>query len=301
MFPLSSVLPAFALFLAASAAGPIGRRAISTSYFQTFQLYEQYAAAAYCPGNNNSPNTKLICPSGNCPLVQSSNTSTVTEFQNTLETDATGFVATDNTNKVIVISFRGSVSLRNFITDFNFPLMRTSLCPNCQGSTGFWTSWVEARPQVLDAVKKGVASNPGYKIVATGHSLGGAMATFAAAELRNLGYNVDLCTFGSPRVGDDATATFITNQAPAKGANWRMTHWNDPVPRLPPRAFDYAHVSPEYYISVGNGAQVTSNDFITYQGITNSQGNAKWILTDILAHGWYFNQISACNPGIIEI
>lgn len=33
-----------------------------------------------------------------------------------------------------------------------------------------------------------------------------------------------------------------------------------------------------------------------FQGLTESQGNAAWLITDILAHAWYFNSIAACFP-----
>jgi len=40
-------------------------------------------------------------------------------------------------------------------------------------------------------------------MIVTGHSLGGAIATLAVAELISKGIQVDnLYTFGSPRVGD---------------------------------------------------------------------------------------------------
>jgi hypothetical protein len=55
--------------------------AISTQLLNTFVLYEQYAAAAYCPENNDSPNTKIFCTSDSCPLVQAADTNTVVEFQ----------------------------------------------------------------------------------------------------------------------------------------------------------------------------------------------------------------------------
>jgi hypothetical protein len=42
---------------------------------------EQYAAAAYCPENNNSPGTQLSCHVGNCPRVDAADTTTAIEFE----------------------------------------------------------------------------------------------------------------------------------------------------------------------------------------------------------------------------
>lgn len=57
--------------------------AISESDYSNLNLFEQFSAAAYCPNNNNdvAGGTKLSCPTGNCPLVDSSDVTTVYEFQ----------------------------------------------------------------------------------------------------------------------------------------------------------------------------------------------------------------------------
>ena len=111
-------------------------------------------------------------------------------------TDVTGFVATDSTNKLIVVSFRGTNSIRNAITNTLFLLIPVDLCPGCRGFKGFWISWLEARARVMEAVENAVAEFPEYDLVVVGHSLGGGIATFAAAQLRNAGYAAALvCAF----------------------------------------------------------------------------------------------------------
>lgn len=48
------------------------------------------------------------------------------------------------------------------------------------------------------------------EVLVTGHSLGGAIATFAALEIRHSGYNVDhFYTFGCPRVGSSRFAKYF--------------------------------------------------------------------------------------------
>lgn len=142
-------------------------------------------------------------------------------------------------------------------------------------------------------MKKTLQANSGYKLVATGHSLGGAIASLAAADMRNKGYDVALYTFGAPRIAGSKLSTYITNQA---GGNYRVTHWNDPVPRVPPIAMSFVHISPEYYINRGNGQAVGVGDIKIYQGSVNMLvGNGAWIATDILSHLWYFNGVSNCS------
>jgi pimeloyl-ACP methyl ester carboxylesterase len=119
-------------------------------------------------------------------------------FASASYTDVTGFVAADNTNKLVVISFRGSVSEDNFIADVNYTRVESDLCPNCLVHRGFWFSWTEARNQTLTALMSIAKAYPSYKVVVTGHSLGAAIATFCAAEVRKLGYEASLVSSFTP-------------------------------------------------------------------------------------------------------
>lgn len=113
--------------------------------------------------------------------------------------DATGFVSLDHTNELIVVSFRGSRSISNFIGNLNFVLVPWSICTGCTAHLGVLESWNAARPLVLDAVNSAKSSHPDYQVVSTGHSLGGALATLAAADIRKSGHDVELvcCLFYS--------------------------------------------------------------------------------------------------------
>ncbi|KAF1934258.1 alpha/beta-hydrolase [Didymella exigua CBS 183.55] len=269
------------------------KRAIDTMLLQTFRLMSQYASAAYCTNNFNSPGTQIQCGSGNCPLVEAADSATVLEYSKTETlTDVTGFVAIDHTNNVIMVSFRGSQSIDNWLTNLDFGLTATDICSGCTAHSGFYQSWLDARDTVTPAVQAAVKKYPAYKVSVTGHSLGGAIAPFAAAQLRNKGLAVALYTFGSPRVGGSALSSYISNQ---KGGNYRVTHWNDPVPRVPLLVMGYVHTSPEYYINKKNKAAITESDFQVIEGSVNLfKGNAAWLLTDIEAHRWYFTQMYTC-------
>ncbi|KAF2738367.1 alpha/beta-hydrolase [Polyplosphaeria fusca] len=178
------------------------------------------------------------------------------------------------------------------MANLDLSAVQTDLCNGCTAHSGFWRSWVDARKGVLAAVKIASNSHPDYELVATGHSLGGAIATLAAAQLRNDGYNTTLYTFGAPRVASATLSSYITKQA---GGNYRITHWNDPVPRLPPLWMNYVHISPEYYINRPTFALVSATDLKTYTGSVNLLGNAAWIVTDVGAHLWYMLSICGCS------
>ncbi|KAL8718477.1 MAG: hypothetical protein Q9225_004391 [Loekoesia sp. 1 TL-2023] len=275
---------------------------ISAGDYDNLNLFEQFAAAAYCPGNNNDQagNSKITCAAGNCPLVQNDDVVSVYEFENSLVTDVTGYVAIDNTRSLTVLAFRGSKSVRNFVADADFPATPTDICPSCTAHAGFWNSWVEARAGVLAALKTAAASHPGNRVIVTGHSLGGAIADLAAAEIRKSGVTADLYTYGAPRIAGKALSDFITNQN--MGGNFRVTHKNDPVPRLPPVVLGFVHISPEYYISTPNNVVPTANDITKYDGSINLQGNSgnNPLNTDLSAHGWYFNSVGACGGSDFE-
>jgi predicted lipase len=83
------------------------------------------------------------------------------------------------------------------------------------------------------------------KVLVTGHSLGAAMATLAAVDLANAGYDTDLITFGSPRVGNKAFSEYVNNTV--NGVNLRVTHGNDIVTVFPPQLTGYHHVGREVH------------------------------------------------------
>jgi len=148
----------------------------------------------------------------------------------------------------VVLSFRGTVSLKNVLTD-----MRAwySTHPPARGHwylgtrpfvhQGFLRSWTAdgLKDKVLRRVNEVVASlaktqgGGRVRVFVTGHSLGGALATLAALDIKSLGeareqLDVTLYTFGAPRTGNHAFARDIAAKVPN---TWNVINDQDTVPR----------------------------------------------------------------------
>lgn len=206
----------------------------------------------------------------------------------------------DTVKQEIVLAFRGSVSIRNWVTDLSLALDDCDEelgYPDCKVHSGFRGAWQDTEPLAMSYVDAALAQYPNYTLVLTGHSLGGAAATVAAAYLRKAGRSCDLYTYGSPRVGNEAFALYMG--ATAKGFNYRVTHFDDPVPQLPPASAllgSYRHTSPEYWIMSENSTTTPSvSDIQVCPGTHNESCNAGTGGLDISAHSNYFGSLSACG------
>ncbi|KAI1643134.1 alpha/beta-hydrolase [Daldinia loculata] len=259
----------------------------------TFKFFSQYAGASYCNSEVDLGST-VTCAENTCPDVTSAGAKVVATFSGNL-TDIQGFVSSDDTNELIVASVRGSHSIRNFVADLSFVPLPCDLVDDCLIHSGFLLSWQEIEDALLDGVAAAKEANPSYKIIFTGHSLGGAVATVAAGYARDQGYELDLYTYGSPRVGNQAFVDFVTAQP---GGEFRVTHLDDPVPRLPPIAVDYRHTSPEFWISdeSDNSTINAASDIKVCEGFANTDCNGGTDGLNIFAHLLYFDNISGCGP-----
>ena len=268
---------------------------VSGELLQRFGLMAQYSAAAYCPGNNNGTGTLITCPIGNCPLVEAARGPGLFEFEDTIWADNTGVVAIDNTNQLVVLAFRGSESVSNWRVDLYAVRHPSDLCRHCHVHSGFWNAWTEIRERAKAKVLTAVRIHPEYRLVITGHSLGGAIATLAAGDFRKMHHRLaattELYTFGAPRVGNRHTAAFLTKQS---SLSFRITSMSDPVPRQPGHILGYWHTSPEYWIH--NHPQNPGPDDITViTGFYNKHGNSGEHGLNVARHREYFGPITSCS------
>ncbi|KAL1060210.1 hypothetical protein V6Z11_1Z116600 [Gossypium hirsutum] len=141
----------------------------------------------------------------------------VVDIQNCLQ----GFVGVAKDLNAIVIAFRGTQdnSIQNWVKDLFWKQLDLKYpgMPNAMVHHGFYTAYhnTTIRPGILYAVKKAKEFYGDLDIMVTGHSMGGAMASFCALDLKvnHEAKNVQVITFGQPL---------------------RVTNEHDIVPHLPP-------------------------------------------------------------------
>jgi len=105
--------------------------------------------------------------------------------------------------------------------------------------SGFLKAFGEVS-ELLDGLVS--AKKPSQTVWLTGHSLGGALATLAAAHLGRDAVN-GLYTYGSPRVGDAAFVKVL----PERGY-YRFVHRDDWVTTVPPKILGYVHAGVEILV-----------------------------------------------------
>ena len=139
------------------------------------------------------------------------------------------------------VVFRGTETdqWNDICTDMLTFRVKTPFLPDeCRVHAGFLGQYMSGRTLIIDTIK--YMANP--KVVCTGHSLGGALSTLCAldAEQNAEGDVETYCvTYGSPRVGGG----HFRNLFDAVIDNsFRFVDVNDPIPRVPLRAWGFKHV-----------------------------------------------------------
>ena len=154
-------------------------------------------------------------------------------------------------NDLIVVVFRGTEDLLDWLTNLRAGWVVL------QGGVGVHRGFFEAYWPVRAALFRRLLDLIHEKprpVYVTGHSLGGALALMAAAELGNhdeaqVRDSIAACyTFGCPKAGD---RTFDRH---VKVPLYRITNGFDLVPALPPLLTGYRHVGDTRHFAVAGEA-----------------------------------------------
>lgn len=170
-------------------------------------------------------------------------------FHSDANTDTEAFVVGDA--RKIIISFRGTEGkLSDWATDAKFSKETwTDEHPLGEVHNGFYDALSSVWNEVFSEIMTLRTNN--QSIWLTGHSLGAALATLAAATLHLQQPEIEingLYTFGQPRLGNHKFSKKYN--AELKNITFRCVNNNDVVTRVPPQIFGYSHVGKLMYFDV---------------------------------------------------
>lgn len=137
-----------------------------------------------------------------------------------------GFVARNQASGNVFVTFRGTKSLEDWLSDFTFPQVAH---PWGQAEGGFSHLYAQCSADVQASVQRaGAVPN----VFVTGHSLGAGLATLATADLVNSGVapGAAMYSFAGPRVGDLAFAAQFNRRVVLR---WRIVNTEDIVTTVP--------------------------------------------------------------------
>jgi hypothetical protein len=242
-----------------------------------------FSFASYCPYNKIQDWSCYWCKHPSIPLL------TVVDAIYNENADTSGYIG--YYNNIVQIAYRGTItlSITDWIDDFKFAkkvLFRGM--PGIEVHEGFLEVYDSLAPKMWSALQKTLRQCPQCsEVQVTGHSLGAAVATIAAVELKNrTSLPVRLTNYGSPRVGNDGFFKYVSNILP--GAV-RVVHANDIVPHVPLEIQEFHHIATEIWEKDGqlkvcdnSGEDPTCSDSIWVPSIPD---HASYMTYDLL-DGW---------------
>jgi predicted lipase len=179
--------------------------------------------------------------------------------------------------QAIYISFRGTSSLLDFTA--NVDIQRYCLYHHCSVPVpkhvtihkGFYEQYRAIEDHlfsIIDETSQQQDTHP-LQIVFCGHSLGGALAQIAAAHVashpsfKNIA-NISCITFGGPRVGNKAFASWFSTMVPH---HYRIVHKHDPIPNVPVLPFWQHTKGVCLYFTNRQNISIRTRDTIWYKRI----------------------------------
>jgi hypothetical protein len=167
-----------------------------------------------------------------------------------------GFLAV-STAKELVAVIRGTDTILEWLHDASYLMVPTAI----SGSHGFTEDGFTAvyrslrigqangTPAAKDSIKGYLDNGAAATITVTGHSLGGALATFLTLDVAlNTSCRTPVSyTYASPRTGDHL---FAGSYNAAIATSYRVANRQDLVPKLPPiLPLPYEHVNTQYELN----------------------------------------------------
>lgn len=306
---------------------------------QDYWLLKEYAnlaSVSYClkhglEGGSNLGHQHVGCPSKACkyPAITNLYVADTFVFTDVFEVGA-GFIALNHEKRTIYVVFRGTSTYTDWMTNLEAlpssyePLVHQSdefedklhiKCEDCLVFKGFNQILKTNGDVIIRKVARFMEEHPDYRVVVTGHSLGAALLVICGIELRLMGLNVLVVTFGGPKLGNENFAKFVNSVFDTKRAARhiyshqtfgtlkngfiRVVHRHDAVPLLPPYK-TFFHSGFQYYLSA-KGVEQTP-ETVEVRGINYIEGSDELGYRQMLPSGMsrrdhtsYFLPITLCK------
>ncbi|KAJ9078065.1 hypothetical protein DSO57_1010671 [Entomophthora muscae] len=166
--------------------------------------------------------------------------------------DSLALIAAKPATKQIIVSYRPTMTLNNWITDADYTLVQLEGAP--QGVKihhGFHEYFKDIQPQTLKAALKLLQDTrfADYRLHVTGYSLGASIAIISAHSWdsflgeNNLDHPLEVFSYSGPRPGNELFAKYVAHLPIT-----RYTNNNDLVPHLPPRSLGFTHAGYEFHL-----------------------------------------------------
>nr|ADK37851.1 putative triacylglycerol lipase precursor [Pandora neoaphidis] len=167
--------------------------------------------------------------------------------------EALAAVAVHPVQKTIIVSYRPTLTIKNWITDADYEWVDYPDAPKgTRVHSGFYSHFLSTQKASQEAVIK-LLGNPdlrNYDLLVSGYSLGSALAILSLPhwsqilKSRNDTRKLHSFVYAGPRVGNEQFAQYITSlNIPLT----RYTNRNDIVSHVPPRTYGFVHVGAEIH------------------------------------------------------
>lgn len=190
---------------------------------ETARRYLNYSLAAYC--NPATLHSNAACPWGEACNLEMKHVE--------VKDHLLGYVAWHPTHNEIVLAFRGTIlDPSNLLTDFDETIVPLFNKSGWGVHQGFHSGYNTLKDMLHSKVAGEREAHPDAPLIITGHSLGGALASVAAADfgLNLKASNTQCYTFGSPRVFTKPAANAVSDAITFH----RVVGGRDLVPHMPP-------------------------------------------------------------------
>jgi hypothetical protein len=134
-------------------------------------------------------------------------------------TNSQAVITTHSSTKTLVIAFKGTKLMSEWIKNMKMHMTEIRWTVETKDDNrkmhhGFQDIYIGLRQEILDFGIDFMTTNPDYKILFTGWSLGAALALIGAVdfyERSGMAERIYTITFGQPRVGNDHYANYVNS------------------------------------------------------------------------------------------